>query len=233
MPSRSPAPLRIALMLFACVLGGFSLWELAPRLVRSDVHRLPTNAEAAAVAATARARAQRAAEFGAIRGDLWAEAAFTHAAQLWPGAERAADPRAAGDDARAVVEKALAYAPHASGVWLMAAGLAFRFGWPSSDAVSALKMSYYTGPNEIYLIPLRLFAATHSSALTDGDIQRLVQRDVRMVLTRWPNLKAALPAAYDNAEPEAKRFLERAVTDTDPSFLETLRTTPPRSGNSR
>jgi len=233
MPAGSQAPFRIALVLFACVLGGFSLWELIPEVVRADVHRLPTNAEAAAVAARGGARAQRAAEFGAIRGDLWAEAAFSYAARLWPGAERAADSRAAGDDAQAVVERALAYAPHASGVWLLAAGLASRFGWPHSDAVSALKMSYYTGPNEIYLTPLRLFAATRSSALTDGDIQRLVQRDVRMILTRWPEVKPALPAAYQNAEPEAKRFLERAVTDADPSFLETLRAGATRSGNNR
>jgi hypothetical protein len=70
--------------------------------------------------------------------------------------------------------------------------------------LSALKMSYFTGPNEIHLIPLRLFTATHSSALTDDDIQRLVQREVRMILTRWPEMKAALPAAYDNADPEGQ-----------------------------
>jgi hypothetical protein len=212
-------------VLFACAPGGFALWQLAPEFARSDIRRLPVNSESAAAAATPRARAQRAAEFGALRGDLWAEAAFTYAAQLWPGAERAAN--SAGDDGRAVVERALAYAPHASGVWLMAAGLASRFGWPRSDALSALKMSYFTGPNEIHLIPLRLFTATHSSALTDDDIQRLVQREVRMIM------KAALPAAYDNADPEAKRFLERAVTEADPSFLETLRAGATRSGNSR
>lgn len=229
----SQVPFRIALVLFACALGGFALWQLAPEFARSDIRRLPVNSESAAAAATARARAQRAAEFGALRGDLWAEAAFTYAAQLWPGAERTANSSTAGDDGRAVVERALAYAPHASGVWLMAAGLASRFGWPRSDALSALKMSYFTGPNEIHLIPLRLFTTTHSSALTDDDIQRLVQREVRMILTRWPEMKAALPAAYDNADPEAKRFLERAVTEADPSFLETLRAGATRSGNGR
>jgi hypothetical protein len=229
----SQAPFRIALVLFACVLGGFALWQLAAELARSDIRRLPVNSESAAAAATARARAQRAAEFGAIRGDLWAEAAFTYAAQLWPGAERAANSSTAGDDGRGVVERALAYAPHASGVWLMAAGLASRLGWPRSDALSALKMSYFTGPNEIHLIPLRLFTATHSNALTDDDVQRLVQREVRMILTRWPELKPALPAAYDNADLEAKRFLERAVADADPAFLRTLRASAARSGNDR
>jgi hypothetical protein len=38
-------------------------------------------------------------------------------------------------------------------------------------------MSYYTGLNELNLIPLRLFTATHSNALSDNDLQQLVQRD--------------------------------------------------------
>src|SRR6266576_3624462 len=96
----SQVPSRIALVLFACALGGFALWQLAPEFARSDIRRLPVNSESAAAAATARARALRAAEFGALRGDLWAEAAFTYAAQLWPGAERTANSSTAGDDGR-------------------------------------------------------------------------------------------------------------------------------------
>ena len=84
-------------------------------------------------------------------------------------------------------------------------------------------MSYYTGLNELHLIPLRLFTATHSNALSDNDLQQLVQRDVRMILTRWPELRPALAVAYKDAEPEAKQFLEGAVAETDPSFLQTMR----------
>jgi hypothetical protein len=84
-------------------------------------------------------------------------------------------------------------------------------------------MSYYTGPNEPHLIPLRLLTATHSNALTDSDLQQLVQRDVRMSLTRWPELRPALAAVYEGAEPDGRRFLEGAVTETDPTFLQTMR----------
>jgi hypothetical protein len=84
-------------------------------------------------------------------------------------------------------------------------------------------MSYYTGPNELSLLPLRLFIATHSNALADSDMPGLVRRDVRMILTRWPDLRPALAAAYKDAVPDAKRLLDSAVTETDPAFLRAMR----------
>ena len=84
-------------------------------------------------------------------------------------------------------------------------------------------MSYYTGLNELNLIPLRLFTATHSYSLIDSDLRQLVQRDVRMILRYWPDLRPALAAAYNDAEVEAKQFLEGAVAETDPVFLQTMR----------
>ena len=53
-------------------------------------------------------------------------------------------------------------------------------------------MSYYTGLNELNLIPLRQFTATHSNALSDHDLQQLVQRDIRMILTHWRELRPTL-----------------------------------------
>jgi hypothetical protein len=53
-------------------------------------------------------------------------------------------------------------------------------------------MSYYTGLNELNLIPLRQFTATHSNALSDHDVQQLVQRDIRMILTHWRELRPTL-----------------------------------------
>ncbi len=206
---------------FASVLAGLSLWILLPEAARSSVRRLPTNSESAVLAATERARASWAASFAGIRGDLWTEAAFTYAASLWPGAEQGANGSALASDAGTIVDRALRYAPHESAVWLLAASLASRFKGLTLEPASTLKMSYYTGPNDVYLVPLRLFTATHSSALTDSDIQQQVQRDVRMILTRWPDLKPALAVAYRDAEPTAQRFLEAAVAETDPRFAET------------
>jgi len=57
----------------------------------------------------------------------------------------------------------------------------------------------------------------------DNDIQRFLERDVRMILRRWPELKPALVAAYQDADPRAKRLLEGAVAENDPAFLPTMR----------
>jgi hypothetical protein len=214
---------RVIVLLFALALCASSVWILLPEFARSGIARLPIDSEAAAVAAYARASAARAASLAAVRGDLWTELAFTYASLLWSGAEPGVDPRAVAEEARTIIERALAQAPHESSVWLLAASLASRFNWSGWDDASALEMSYYTGPNEFELIPLRLFTAMHSNALADEDVQRLVRRDVSMILARWPKLRLALIAAYKDANPDAKRFLEEAVADTDPAFLESLR----------
>jgi len=60
-------------------------------------------------------------------------------------------------------------------------------------------MSYYVGPDETYLVPLHLFAAAHSNALEDSEIKQFVERDVRLVLTRWGEFKPALITVYKDA----------------------------------
>src|SRR5262249_24565424 len=125
--------------------------------------------------------------------------------------------------ARPIIETALAHAPHNASLWLLAAGLGSRYNWWPTGPAPSINMSYYTGPNEISLAPLRLRVATSSSALAATDVQRFVQRDVRMILTRWHELKPALIATYKDASPDAKRFLESAVADIDPSFLPNMR----------
>jgi hypothetical protein len=208
---------------FASALLVMSLWILLPTLLHSDVYMLPTEPGAAAVAATARTRAVVAARVGGVRGDLWAQSAFTYATLLWSEAEQDERQRAIANQARTDIERALVYAPHISSVWLLAASLASRFNWSHANPAASLKMSYYTGPNERSLVPLRLFLATHSDALADSDMPGLVRRDVRIILTSWPDLRPAIAAAYRDAVPNAKRLLESAVTEADPAFLRVMR----------
>ena len=225
MPSRAQSQpvFRLAMLLLASVLAGFSLWILLPEFARFGVHHLPTDRDTAAALAATRGRADRTARFGGVRGDLWAEAAYAFATPLWPGAESADNPGAIASRGRNVIERALAYAPHNAGVWLLASSLASQFNWPNTDAAALLKMCYYTGPNQVELLPLRLLAATRPRAFSDGDIQSFMQRDVRMILTRWPEFKPALVAVYRAADPATKRFLEAAAVETDAAFSQTLR----------
>jgi hypothetical protein len=220
---QTQAPFRVLMISLAALLACFSFWMLLAELTRSSIRRLPTNSEAATTAASARGFAGWAAKVGVVRGDLWSAYAFTYATLLWPRSRQGPDATAVANEARAVVEKALAYAPHDASLWLLAASLGSQFTWWSSGHARILNMSYYTGLSEPSLTPLRLHVATRSSALADSEIQQFVQRDIRMILTRWKELKPALIATYKDAAPEPKRFLEAAVADIDPSFLPTLR----------
>ena len=70
---------RLITLLFAVLLSAQSIWLVAAELSRSDIDELPTNANSADAAAAQRDAATRAAEIGVIRGDLWAQSAFTFA----------------------------------------------------------------------------------------------------------------------------------------------------------
>ena len=84
-------------------------------------------------------------------------------------------------------------------------------------------MSYCTARNETLLIQMRLSIATQSEAINDPELQILVTKDVRTILLRKPDMKPTLVAAYRDASPEGKRFIETAVAQLDPSFAAELR----------
>jgi hypothetical protein len=222
MPTLSLRAFKIGLVVFATILAGISVWTILAELTRSNVRSLPTNIDAADAATAARPDADWAATFGGARGDLRAEHAFTFSRLLWPQANDESSPTTS-EQARAAIDNALRQAPHDASVWLLAAGLGARFGWQNPIPIPALKMSYYTGLSEFSLMPLRLLMALRSNALTDGDVRPLVEGDVRTILTRRPDLKDALILAYQSAGPDGRRFLESAVTNTDPSFVATMR----------
>jgi hypothetical protein len=212
-----------AILLLALVLGASSFWILTTELLRPGIHRLPTNRDAAALAAGVRMRSALAAGVGGVRGDLRSESAFTYAILLYPDTISGGNQPAIGAKTQSVVDRSLAYAPFNPDLWLLASALATRFNWARPNAALALKMSYYTGPNELSLVPLRLRVATNSSVLGDSEIQQFVRRDVRMILTRWPDLKDALIGAYRAALPDARAFIEDAVSQVDRDFIKAIR----------
>ncbi len=107
----------------------------------------------------------------------------------------------------------------------MLAGLASRYHPPNLNATAALKMSYYTGQNEVALMPLRLRVATSSEAIGDTDVQEFVRRDLRLLLARQQQF--AVKEAYEGASPAGRRLIEEAVGEIDPSSLGTLRPSAP------
>ena len=221
MNSPSHVGFRLATLAFALLLGLQCIWLLLAEFSRPNLNGLPADAQAAAAAVKQRNDATWAAWIGTIRGDLWAESAYTYANLLWTHPATDADQTQSLERARASLYHALDDAPHQAGAWLLLAGLASRYRWPNLNATEVLKMSYYTGPSDEALMPLRLRVAAASEAVGDTEVQEFVRRDLRLLWTR--QRKSAVAEAYDGASPAGKRVIEGAVQEIDPSGLGSLR----------
>jgi hypothetical protein len=212
---------RGGFLLYALVLGGLSIWILAAELSRPSSIEFPTTAQAATAAAANRNAAAWAASFGVIRGDLWAEYALTFSDVAKQDRSRGGAPgNKALERAREVARRAVALAPHDARVWLVLAGVDSRLG---QKYAAPLRMSYYTGANEAELIPLRLRLAVNSQALDEKDFQELARHEIRTIITRKPELKSAILAAYKDASAAGRQLLEQALEENDPALLATLR----------
>jgi hypothetical protein len=224
MSERSYFGFRLAISLYAMLLGVQCVWLLLAEFSRPGIYRLPTDAAAAAAARSERINARRAAVIGVIRGDLWRESAFTYADLMWD------DGRGGGADlvqARSPLTYALTAAPHQSSLWLMLAGLASRYQLPGVDVKEVVRMSYYTGPSELELMPLRLWVAVRSDALSDSELRDSISREVRLLFTHQQ--KSAIVAAYNAAPSEGRQFIEQTIREIDSSAAGSLSGSPQRS----
>ena len=105
------------------------------------------------------------------------------------------------------LDHALDDSPHLSSAWLLLAGLASRFPSLGLDATELLKVSYYTGPSEQDLVPLRLRIAVHSDDFSDVEIRQFVSRDIHYLLSRKQT--SAIAEAYNTASPLQKALSNR------------------------
>lgn len=211
---------RIAGIFLAAVLGGYCIWVILAALLQPGVSRLPTDMQSAAIAAKKHSDARWAAWVGIIRGDLWAESAFTYADLLWIETHNSPDVAQLLHQARGRIDRTIGYAPTEASVWLLLAGLASRYHWSKPDPAEALRMSYYTGPNELALMPLRTLVAAQLPVL-DPDTQQLARRDLHLLLQH--HQKSAVLRAYAAATPTGQRFIEQAAGENDPSLVQSLR----------
>jgi hypothetical protein len=172
-----------------------------------------------------RRSAVTAAEVGMVRGDLWTGAAITTAAPLLFGATGGSPEQASlakVENMRAIADRAARLSPHDSRIWLVLAGLDFLVDDNDPGGTEILKLSYYTGPNEISLMPLRLLLAVRSNAISDEEVQSLVPLDIQRIIMQRPDLKLAIVLAYKNALPKGRDIIEAALKEADPNFLATM-----------
>src|SRR5712671_8171066 len=105
--------LRVALALFGVFLSAQAAWILLAELQRLNHVRLPVDGKTATIAFAEQDKIKQAASLAVVRGDLWAESAFTHGSQLWIDRTRELD---AGDklnaEVRTTLTRALRYSPH-------------------------------------------------------------------------------------------------------------------------
>ena len=212
---------RIASFLLASVLGTYCIWLLAAELARPTVNNLPTDRQSAAIATQQRVDASWAARVGIIRGDLWAESAFALDDLLLANANKnGSELTQSLGQVRGCLDRAVSYAPTQASVWLLLARLASHYHWPKPDPIEALRMSYYTGPNELPLMPLRSLMASQLPT-TAVEMQQFARRDLRLLITHQQKL--AVIQAYRSATPAGRRFIEHELGDSDPSFVKSLR----------
>ena len=217
--------LREAAGVGAVLLGGFSLWILVAQLASPQQSYFPSGLDEANAMYADRGSAAKAAQIGLVRGDLWTVAAVTAAAPLLIGATDNSNAQISQDEIEsmhATAARAARLSPHDARIWLVLAALDFRTDANNPKGIEALKLAYYTGPDEISLMPTRLLLAVRSGAIFDDEVQSLVPLDIRRILAQRPDLKPAIATAYSNALPKGREIIQAILKEADPKFLATL-----------
>jgi len=202
-------------------LGTFAICNIAAEFERAAPFPIPITRIANSAPMTQIASADSAATIAPFRSDLRAQYALALTNQSL--ASEGALQNNNNETAQVEVKWAIKLGPHSSNMWLALALLQAQRNLENPQIVEALKMSYFTGPNQSDLIPSRLNIATVSNALKDSDLKELARGDVRSILLRYPDQRQFLVGDYFRGSTVGKAFLEEAVAAFDPGFLGTLR----------
>jgi hypothetical protein len=205
---------------FALAFFGFLLTLQAAWIISAERYFPAQNAVATGAAPQ---EVWKAAAIAKVRGDLWAASGFALVTQPWANPSAQPDQDGIPESALNNFTRALHYSPHRGDVWLMLAAFGNRYKPAGYDTAALLKMSYYTAPNELHLLPLRLHVAL-ASDVRDTELRDMIKRDVGLVLSRLPALEPALVAAYRSAPTDGKVFAENLISEVDPRYLKTMRT---------
>ncbi|MET3332215.1 MULTISPECIES: hypothetical protein [Bradyrhizobium] len=130
-----------------------------------------------------------------------------------------------------VFARALRSSPLRGDIWLLLAA-ASKHNLAQSSTAAMLKMSWYTAPNELDLLPLRLSVALATDAvLRDFEFRDLIKRDVSLVVTHQPIVSPVLAAAYRSASADGKVYLESLISELGPSYLDKIHARNSRQGS--
>ena len=225
LPAAGHKILRAIVVGFAVLLAAQSVWLLLPQLTRSGVNQLPidkTPQNVQPMTVLPRAGRRCSVSYAAISGRRQPLPTPTCYGPTHTGANSGTMPALAA--AVKSLNRALTDSPHQFGAWLLLADLALQYPAVGLDPSGPLKMSYYTGPSDRRLVPLRLRISVQLPKFSDVEMRQLVDRDIRLLLSSKQT--SEVTNAYGVASPAAKTFIEQTVKDTDPSALEKVRAAP-------
>jgi hypothetical protein len=220
--NNAPDGFRIATLLIGVVLGWFAVAtilaeKLSPKTQQfSQDLTLPDSSPSGSMAGWAAAAAP-------LRGDLLADVAMARAAPALGAHEPPRSPEMieARERALASAKQSLSFAPHSSRTWLLLAILQNQ-GQDRQSVAEALTMSYLTSASDVALIPARLTLIAASVSIADADLKNLARGDIRLILTRRPELKPAIVNAYLRGSPDGKAYIGQVVRSLDPGFTASL-----------
>ena len=216
---------RTSVLIFAGTLAVQATWLVTAEFIRPILPYFSHDKASEERASAARSAAITAASIAWLRGDLWTDAAIAQSSGMLGEVANVSDKQMTTPRRRAkvIAQRAARLSPHDSRVWLLLAALDSLSDRPDDEVANRLKMSYFTGPNQLVLTPLRIRIATRATSINDTDLQSLVAQEIRSIILRQPEQKPSLLAAYQAASPEGKRFIEVTVGDLDKSFLAAIR----------
>jgi hypothetical protein len=214
---------RLALAIFGLLLAEQAAWILfAERYTQNQIWS--SMKPEASTTGAGRDQIAKAAAIARFRGDLWAESGFSLVARRRSNQGASLDRGRRPDRALSAFTNALHYSPHRGDVWLMLAAIATRYKLAGYDVGALLKMSYYTAPNELVLVPKRLrVALSNDNVLGEPELREMIKRDISLAISRQPALRIALLAAYRSASPDGRAIVETQISHVDPGFLKTIR----------
>jgi len=121
------------------------------------------------------------------------------------------------------LEEVLQLSPFDSNAWVLLATLRSRIEFGAKGTAQALKLSYLTAPSAAQLMGERLLLGTSTGVIQDPEIQELAKGDLRLIITRRPDLFGVVQSAYRQGSAAGRDFLENATRSIDPAFVPRLK----------
>jgi hypothetical protein len=215
---------RLATIAAAVLLSWFSLVTILAEALTPAPPDLAQSIARPAAGVSDEQPADWLAAAAPLRGDLLADIALARAIPVIDlgAAKPPPEVQTRRESALALARQSLAFAPHDSRAWLLIARL--QAGDPASAAsIEALKMSFLTAPSDAGLIPARLAVLATSTTPDDGELTTLARADMRLILTRRPDLKDAIVQAYEKGSTKGQVLIREIARTLDPAFAATLR----------